>query len=169
MDYEYDGVEDEFGGRILWGRIGILGVALLFMFAFGRCTAGGGVAQEDFDLLASEREQLATENAQQEALIQDLQDRIEDFASQSGGQTTTTPTPGATQGTTVPTPGATGTPAAGPVEGSTYVVQEGDTLSGIAEAVYGDPQLFQIIADANGITEGLTIGQTLTIPPRPQQ
>ena len=67
-------------------------------------------------------------------------------------------------------PPATSSPVGcpvGPVEERTYVVQPGDSLSGIARTVYGDPLLFGIIADANGITDTspLQVGQTLVIPP----
>ena len=46
------------------------------------------------------------------------------------------------------------------------VVSAGDTLRGIAFAVYGDAQLWYLIADANGIGSdaGLKVGQNLTIP-----
>jgi len=49
---------------------------------------------------------------------------------------------------------------------SSYTVQAGDTVSSIAEAVFGDANLWYLIADANGLSfnSGLTAGQTLTIP-----
>jgi len=47
-----------------------------------------------------------------------------------------------------------------------YVVQRGDTLSGIAEQAYGDPAPWREIARANAITDPRTLepGRTLTIP-----
>lgn len=54
-----------------------------------------------------------------------------------------------------------------------YTIQAGDTLEGIALAVYGDSSLWYLLADANGITEKkaeggnsgqLQIGQRLNIP-----
>ncbi|MFA7270915.1 MAG: LysM domain-containing protein [Sterolibacterium sp.] len=47
-----------------------------------------------------------------------------------------------------------------------YVVSAGDTLRGIALAVYGDAQLWYLIADANGLQTDaeLTVGGNLTIP-----
>ncbi|MHA6916161.1 LysM peptidoglycan-binding domain-containing protein [Ralstonia pseudosolanacearum] len=49
-----------------------------------------------------------------------------------------------------------------------YSVQAGDTLRGIAQAAYGDADLWYQIADANGLRSDadLRVGQTLTIPNR---
>jgi len=49
---------------------------------------------------------------------------------------------------------------------SNYVVQEGDTLTSIAQAVYGDASLWYVVADANGLTsdDDLVEGQTLKLP-----
>jgi len=50
---------------------------------------------------------------------------------------------------------------------STYIVQQGDTLQSIANAVWGDASLWWMIADANGLTAGkLTAGVSLTLPTR---
>jgi nucleoid-associated protein YgaU len=56
-----------------------------------------------------------------------------------------------------------------PIGDLTYEVQPGDTLSIIAERVYGDPAAFGPIAQANGITDTspLQVGQVLVIPPNP--
>ncbi|AMO95565.1 lysM domain protein [Collimonas fungivorans] len=50
--------------------------------------------------------------------------------------------------------------------GSSYTSKEGDTLSSIARAVWGDSTLWYLIADANGLTNGdhLIAGQVLTVP-----
>jgi LysM repeat protein len=49
---------------------------------------------------------------------------------------------------------------------SGYTVNNGDTLRGIALAVYGDARLWYLVADANGLRTDadLRAGQTLTIP-----
>ncbi|WP_054123028.1 LysM peptidoglycan-binding domain-containing protein, partial [Novosphingobium sp. AAP93] len=49
---------------------------------------------------------------------------------------------------------------------SRYVVQGGDTLSSIAQAVWGDASFWYLIADANGLdgTETLVTGQSLILP-----
>jgi len=53
------------------------------------------------------------------------------------------------------------------IPGSYVVSQDGETLQSIAQAVYGDSNLWYIIADANGITSdssNLKVGMTLKIP-----
>lgn len=52
-----------------------------------------------------------------------------------------------------------------------YIVESGDTLSKIAERVYGESRLAKLIFDANRNTmkdeDSLRIGQKLAIPPKP--
>ncbi|ROH87919.1 LysM peptidoglycan-binding domain-containing protein, partial [Pseudomethylobacillus aquaticus] len=50
--------------------------------------------------------------------------------------------------------------------GTQYTVQEGDTLQGIAQAVWGDGALWFLIADANGLgsSEALVAGTVLSLP-----
>lgn len=50
--------------------------------------------------------------------------------------------------------------------GSSYIVSQGDTLQGIAAAIWGDANLWYKLAEANGMTGGgaLAAGQSLTIP-----
>ncbi|WP_281273195.1 LysM peptidoglycan-binding domain-containing protein, partial [Trinickia fusca] len=47
-----------------------------------------------------------------------------------------------------------------------YTVHDGDTLSTIARALWGDASLWYLIADANGLTSDnhLSAGQVLSIP-----
>jgi hypothetical protein len=47
-----------------------------------------------------------------------------------------------------------------------YVVSRGDTLSGIAGSLYGDPGKWRPIAEANGLNDPMSLrpGQVLTIP-----
>lgn len=49
---------------------------------------------------------------------------------------------------------------------SSYTAKDGDTLSSIARAVWGDSTLWYLIADANGLTNGdhLVAGQVISIP-----
>jgi YD repeat-containing protein len=50
--------------------------------------------------------------------------------------------------------------------GQAWTVRAGDTLQGIAAAVWGDASLWYLIAEANGLTAGslLAAGQLLTVP-----
>lgn len=52
-----------------------------------------------------------------------------------------------------------------------YTTRTGDTLQGIAAAMYGNPSLWFVIADANGLSAGepLPAGRQLTIPNHIQQ
>lgn len=70
-----------------------------------------------------------------------------------------------------------GKPVAPPVKGeesqaSVYVVQSGDTLSGISQKVFGTMKhadlIFQANRDRLTSPESLRIGQTLNIPPKPK-
>ena len=52
-----------------------------------------------------------------------------------------------------------------------YTVKQGDTLSKIAEKIYGDPSLYVKIYDANKAEIGsdpdqIKVGMTLKIPPK---
>jgi hypothetical protein len=49
---------------------------------------------------------------------------------------------------------------------SSYTAKDGDTLSSIARAVWGDSTLWYLIADANGLTNGdhIVAGQVISIP-----
>ena len=48
-----------------------------------------------------------------------------------------------------------------------YTLRQGETLSDIANAVYGDPNAWRPIAEHNGVTDPLAVaaGSILTIPP----
>lgn len=168
MDFEYDGADD-LGGNILWGRVIVLGVAVLFFFLFGRCTAGGGADPADVSALESEVATAVTTRADLESTIASLQQEIVTLRDQIANASGTVGIDGTT---TTPSEGATPVDPAAPAPGTAgqvYVVQAGDTLSDIAEAVYGDPLAFGVIATANGITESnpLQVGQELTIPANP--
>ncbi len=62
-------------------------------------------------------------------------------------------------------------PTPRPIAGPFYVVQSGDTLSTIAEVVYGEAGYWGLLARANGVSDSnpLRIGQELTIPPAPER
>jgi nucleoid-associated protein YgaU len=164
MEYEYDGLE-EYGGRVLWGRIAFFAAALLLMFFLGRCTSAGGVPQAEVDQL---RDQIATLSEQNTK----LNDRL--AAAEVNANN---PLAGASEGESDAAAGdetdGTGTQSRGdaPPGSRTYKVQSGDTLNSIAEKFYGDERKFSLIAEANDLGRGgvLVVGQELVIPPDSEQ
>lgn len=150
--YDWDFNEEPDGRtmpNILWGRVAVLGAALLLAFLLGRLTAGGGdVSQEDFDQVRAERDE-----AQQE--VTDLRAQLEEAQAQPQE----TPTPNTTP---------TGEPDAAQGDVETYTIQSGDTLRTIAEDQYGDAALADPLADYNDIIDPSSIntGDEIEIPPQ---
>jgi nucleoid-associated protein YgaU len=141
-----DRYEPEGGGRVLWGRIIALLVALLVAFLIGRATAGGGSSISSARYAKVKRDlAIARARAAQ--------------ADQTPVAEQTTPAPS-------PSPEESESDAAG---GKTYVVKSGDTLRGIAQKFYGDASLADLIAEANNITDATLVheGTELAIPPEP--
>jgi nucleoid-associated protein YgaU len=144
-DWQYE--TDRSGGRILWGRILALAVALVLAFLAGRVTAGGNDSTSAASLekvkkeLAAARATIAAENA--------VPSPTAEVTPES------TPTP-------EPTDSAT-------AASTTYTVKSGDTLRGIAAKFYGDSSLDDLIAQANDITDPSLLhpGTELLIPPKP--
>jgi LysM repeat protein len=141
-DWEYETVPPR--GRILWGRLIALAVALSLAFLLGRATAGGGGSVSAASYAKVKRE-LAAARAQI-----------------AGPQAT--PAVNSPAGSPTPEPSASGT-----VGGRTYTVKSGDTLRGIAIKFYGDPSLVDLIAQANNISNPTLVsaGTKLVIPPKP--
>jgi nucleoid-associated protein YgaU len=144
-DWEYD--TDPPRGRILWGRILALAVALVLAFFVGRVTAGGNGS-----ISAASYQKVKRDLAAARATI---------AAQNAVPSPTTEVTPEST-----PTPEATD--SATP-QGTTYTVKSGDTLRGIATKFYGDSSLADLIAQANNITNPTLVhpGTKLLIPPKP--
>jgi nucleoid-associated protein YgaU len=169
MEYEYDGIE-EYGGRVLWGRIAFFAAALLLMFFLGRCTSASGVPQGEVDQL---RDQIATLSEQNTKLNDRLaaaevnannplagasEDASEGESEAAAGEEES-------DGSSLQSRGST------PPGSRTYKVQSGDTLNSIAERFYGDERQFALIAEANDLGRGgvLVVGQELVIPPEGEQ
>ncbi|MDQ3982568.1 MAG: LysM peptidoglycan-binding domain-containing protein [Actinomycetota bacterium] len=144
-------------GRILWGRVVVLGLALLLAFLLGRATRGaGGASEADLAALRTERNELREDLEVAEARLQQAQQEP-------------TPPPASASPGTETDEGATD-PENETEGGTIYVVESGDTLQSIAIDVYGDASLDDFLAEANDITdpESLAVGQELVIPPKPE-
>ncbi|HEX2239595.1 MAG TPA: LysM domain-containing protein [Actinomycetota bacterium] len=131
--------------RLLWGRIAALAGALVIAFMVGRASSGGDDSAE----LDRVRRELTAAQAE----IDELETRL---AEEETEPEVVTPAPSET--------------APESTEAQTYVVREGDTLRAIAMRFYGDPDLADLIAEENGITDPteLAVGQELIIPPAPE-
>lgn len=133
----------DYGGRVLWGRVGVLGGALVLMFLLGRCTAPEGVPESELTSANAEITELEARNEQ-------LQEQIAAMSAQApAGEASTEEVEDSRAGW------------------QTYTVKSGDTLISIAQDVYGDGTKFNLIAEANGIDKNnkLRVGQELQIPP----
>jgi hypothetical protein len=148
-DWDYEEEPPKPGApKILWGRLVAILVVIVLAFLLGRATAGSdGVSQERYDALQEQRDQI------QDALDAALEQRAE--------QAEESPPP--SEDSESPPPDNS--------DSEIYVVQEGDTLRGIAEKFYDDASLDDVIADANGIDDPtqISVGQELIIPPKPEE
>ncbi len=130
------------GGKILWGRVLALAVALFLAFLLGRGTApSSGAPASRIEALQDEIDQLQKENDDLQGLLAE-------------------PSPSPTTIDTTDNEDDTA------VQGETYVVERGDTLRGIAETFCGDASFDDVIAEANGIEDAgqLSVGAELVIP-----
>ena len=132
----------DYGGRVLWGRVGVLGGALVLMFLLGRCTAPDGVPPNE--LIAAQ------------AQVKELESRNDQLQEQIAAMSAQDPAEESSEEEEEPRAGW-----------RTYTVKSGDTLISIAQDVYGDGTKFNLIAEANGIDKNnkLRVGQELQIPP----
>ncbi|CAN5875425.1 hypothetical protein BH20ACT7_BH20ACT7_09060 [soil metagenome] len=155
MDHDYE-MEDDYGPRVLWGRVVLFVIAALLFAFLGRCTAGGGVAQSQIELERDRVAELTSENA---VLQQRLDVAEARQANEGRGGSGNDQDREATEEAE-----ATEEPAE---EGETYTIQLGDTLAGIAQEFYGDASQYEIIAEANDIDSSTPLreGDELTIPP----
>lgn len=151
-DYEEDHKESE-PMNILWGRVAILGVALLLAFLFGRATKGSGVPESE----------LTAANKQ----VKSLQAENEDLKAQLAAQPQVTePVEAAPEEETVAPEEAADS---NEIVGQTYTVKSGDTLRGIAQTFYDDPELADYLAEVNNIDDptAISVGMKLIIPDDP--
>lgn len=173
--------------HVLWGRVIVLGGALVLAFVLGLLLAGDGSpseeqirASEAFQNVAAQRDSLQTENEQLQQQLDQLSrgDAPSDAPTvaddQSGQGQSGSDGQGSDGGGTDGGGGGSGGGGDGSGGGDrdaarVYVVRQGDTLSGIAQRFYGSGGLDarERIADANGIEPDATlqVGDELTIPP----
>ena len=144
-EWDYDD-QPRPGGKILWGRVLALAIALFLAFLLGRSTAPAGIDPARVTSLEKENEELTQENEDLQALL-------------------TEPTPEPSESPTEAE--VEEEPVEEEVEGQTYVVKGGDTLRGIAQTFCGDPSFDDTIADYNDIADPTAIrpGDEITIPP----
>lgn len=144
--------------------VGLVVVAALIVF-LGYRTISLSAQLKKAEAGITELEDLRTANEQLKMEKLSLEDELATLQQQQA-QNEPAATPDGTTPEGEQTPeggdnqgGATGTP-------STYVVEQGDTLGGIARKVYGDFSKYPLIAEANGLSDAanLRIGQELTIP-----
>lgn len=158
-DYNWDYDEEPHTPQepmnILWGRVAILGFVLLLAFMFGRATNGSGIpaselaaAETRAETLAAENEDLKTQLAAQPEVAAPAETEEEPAATE----------PSEDEGSTE-------------IVGQSYTVERGDTLRGIAQEFYGDPELSDYLAEVNNISDPTTIsvGQKLIIPDDPPE
>jgi LysM repeat protein len=145
-DPEWDYEDEPHSGRVLWGRMAALVIALGLAFLIGRLTSDrGGVSASEY---ARVKRQLAAARAQS--------------ANQAPA-----PAPAPTESSPASSPSPQPSPTTGATR--TYVVKPGDTLRGIAVKFYGDVSLVTLIAEANHISDPTIVqtGTKLIIPPKP--
>lgn len=160
QDYEYDDdVEsrDAARPRVLWGRVAALGGALLLAFLIGRTSAPNGVPAEDL-------ERVRDQAREAEAEVESLRDELAALQAEAA----TLDEEKADEAGDEPPAGEGGDRAK--AANKTYIVEPGDTLTIIAEEVYGDASLDELIKTANPDIdpEALQPGQELVIPPKPE-
>lgn len=153
--------------QILWGRVAVLGGALLLALLLGMWLSGGdeGVDEEVHAELTRENERLAEQN-------EELQQQIDELSQGQPPENPPTADDDEDNDDDSDTDSDSDSDSdsdGGDGESQVYVVQQGDTLSGIAQRFYGSSgkEARERIAEANGIEPDatLTVGQELTIPP----
>ncbi len=163
MDDDYE-LEDEYAPRILWGRLAFFLLALILVFFAGRACAPNGVPQSEFQAERDKAFELASENTvlQQRLDARENAEQATGGKKNSGGKNKGEAAEAGEEETNETTGGEEI-----PEGGKTYTVQPNDTLTTIAEEFYGDPTMFDLIVDANNLTEDtpLRVGQELVIPP----
>jgi nucleoid-associated protein YgaU len=190
---DWDSSEAPVGPRVLWGRVVALVVVVVVAFLAGRATGGGPDQRSEIEQLRNELETTESElddvrsqllvaeasagendatagsdlGADDESATDDgtaESDTTQSDTTDEGSSTADTTDEGSSTADTTDEGSSTADTA---VEGETYEVQRNDSLELIATDAYGEADLYQCIAQANGLTTKSTItpGDELTIPP----
>ena len=151
LDQDWEGDRYDGPTNVIWGRVVTLGLALLFVFLIGRMSAPNGTPPSEVTGL---KQQLATSQQQ----VSSLRDQVS-AAEAAAAKVQPSPAPEASAAPTTTVGG----------QGTSYVVQSGDTLHSIATKFYGDSSLADFIAESNNLPHAsqLQVDQKLTIPPKP--
>lgn len=132
--------------NVLWGRLVALGILIILVFMIGRWTAPEGVSTEELSELKSQ--------------VRASEEEVAELRAALEAQPTVAPSPSVTVGE------QTDEAEEPTFDGETYVVQEGDTMRGIAERYCQDPSKDDLIAEFNGIADPtiISVGAELMIP-----
>lgn len=154
---------EDYGGRVLWGRVAFFGITLLLAFFLGRCTSDG-VPPEQLVAAENRNEELSRQIEELESELDSLQSENPDGAEDGENGN-------ATNGEASGNGGSETSEANGSAADTerTHVVERGETLSELADRYYGDGDKHTLITEANDIDEDnpLQVGQELVIPPDP--
>lgn len=156
---------EDYGGRVLWGRVAFFGITLLLAFFLGRCTSDG-VPPEQLVAAENRNEELSRQIEELESELESVQSDNEDADGAGEGEDDD-----ATNGEASGNGGseASGSNGSAADTERTHVVERGETLSELADRYYGDGDKHTLITEANDIDEDnpLQVGQELVIPPDP--
>lgn len=163
-DWEYADERSESAPiNILWGRVAVLGGAIVLAFLIGRMTGGGGGVpaaelEAARDRVATLEQDNQTLNDRLAATEQELTDARSQLAAAPVEAPEAAPADPAAEGD-----------QSNEIKGETYVVEPGDTLTTLAERFYGDASLDDYLAEVNNISDptALSVGQELIIPDDP--
>lgn len=162
---------DERPPNVLWGRVIVLGVALLLVFLLGRAT--GGASDSEVEQLQQRVESLQAQNSQLEAAARsratsppppppaaagagEAPDAAESPAAPAGVEASPSPSPEAASGSqTLP---------------AEYTVKSGENFSTISRDFYGSASFAKCIMQANEYetATSLKAGDDITIPEKPE-
>lgn len=160
--------DEDYGGRVLWGRVAFFGITLLLAFFLGRCTSDG-VPPQELELAQDQNDQLQEQLDSLEAELEEARSDDETDGDGDGGEgEDAADGEGAGSDDSEPT-SSDGSAPSGAQSERTHVVERGETLSELADQYYGDGDKHHLITEANGIDEDnpLQVGQELVIPPDP--